>query len=171
MTFIRLAVVVALVAVVTAVSSEHPPLEVFRHEASRLNHAGNLHNIPAGFPVTPLRFNKQSKTNRPPRFVPQPQTHLQQKVLRLAVLAPSDPHHQFSLSKILPAITLAARTIERAGNKQGSATLLAGWRVQIVDRDSKCSSTYGPLEAFDLYNNKAIGSLLLLLEAKLAFWR
>ena len=75
------------------------------------------------------------------------------RLLRAAVIAPSDPNHQFSLKKILPAITLAARTIEQL-NHRGP---LPGWKIQIVDRDSKCSSVYGPLEAFDLYNNKAIG--------------
>ena len=75
------------------------------------------------------------------------------RLLRAAVIAPSDPNHQFSLKKILPAITLAARTIEQL-NHRGP---LPGWKIQIVNRDSKCSSVYGPLEAFDLYNNKAIG--------------
>ena len=77
----------------------------------------------------------------------------QQRVVRMAVLAPSDPNHQFSLVKILPAITLAARNVEKGGK------LPPGWRIQIVDRDSKCSSIHGPLQAFDLYNNKAIGKL------------
>ena len=119
-------------------------VEVFRHEASRLSRAAASR---VAF-LPPLLAE-----NRLPRYVPQQQ----QKILRLAVLAPSDPDHQFSLSKILPAITLAARTIERPGGS------LSGWRVQIVDRDSKCSSTHGPLEAFDLYNNKAIGQILLFL--------
>lgn len=114
--------------------------EVFRHEASRLSRAAA-----SRVGAQPLMLAAESINSRTPRFI-QPQ-----KVLRLAVLAPSDPDHQFSLSKILPAITLAARTIERPGGA------LAGWRVQIVDRDSKCSSIHGPLEAFDLYNNKAIG--------------
>lgn len=91
---------------------------------------------------------------RAPRFV-QP-AGVKPRVLRLAVLAPSDRDHQFSLSKILPAITLAARTVESAS--AAGRGPLPGWRIQIVDRDSKCSSIFGPLEAFDLYNNKAIGS-------------
>lgn len=90
------------------------------------------------------------RLGRPARFV-SPQL----KVVRLVVLAPSDPEHQFSLLKILPAITLAARTIERNSNNSGGP--LPGWRIQIVNRDSKCSSIYGPLEAIDLYNSKAIG--------------
>lgn len=85
---------------------------------------------------------------------PQPQG---KRLLRAAVLAPSDPDHQFSLKKILPAITLAARTIERSG--RSGAGPLPGWNIEIVDRDSKCSSVYGPLEAFDLYNNNAIGAI------------
>lgn len=93
------------------------------------------------------------RAGRPARFVSQP------RVLRLAVLAPSDPEHQFSLLKILPAITLAARTIERS-SKDANGGPLPGWRIQIVDRDSKCSSIYGPLEAIDLYNSKAIGKYM-----------
>lgn len=88
-----------------------------------------------------------------------PRSFAKPRVLRLAVLAPSDRDHQFSLSKILPAITLAARTVEEAS--AAGRGPLPGWRLQIVDRDSKCSSIHGPLEAFDLYNNKAIGSWLL----------
>ena len=91
------------------------------------------------------------------RFATLPHTDLhlqqQQRVVRMAVLAPSDPNHQFSLVKILPAITLAARNVEKGGK------LPPGWRIQIVDRDSKCSSIHGPLQAFDLYNNKAIGKV------------
>ena len=90
------------------------------------------------------------------RFAPHTSFHLQQqqRVVRMAVLAPLDPNHQFSLVKILPAITLAARNVEKGGK------LPPGWRIQIVDRDSKCSSIHGPLQAFDLYNNKAIGTVV-----------
>lgn len=91
-----------------------------------------------------------TETNWPP-----PQQRY--RLLRAAVLAPSDPDHQFSLKKILPAITLAARTIEQSGRV--GAGPLPGWKIQIVDRNSKCSSVYGPLEAFDLYNNHAIGAI------------
>ncbi len=149
--------------------------EVFRHEASRLNHLSasvSLRSSPSPAPLggsspSEAKASMINKNSRSARFV-QPigagsttASLNPAKILRLAVLAPSDPNHQFSLSKILPAITLAARTIESNG-RSSSGSLLPAWRVQIVDRDSKCSSIHGPLEAFDLYNNKAIGFLLLL---------
>ncbi|EFX72574.1 hypothetical protein DAPPUDRAFT_201000 [Daphnia pulex] len=104
-------------------------------------------SIDTSFPSDP------HPVGRPPRFVPQA------KVIRLAVLAPNDPEHQFSLFKILPAIHLAARTIERSSSGNSSGPL-SGWRIQIVNRDSKCSSIYGPLEAIDLYNSKSIDVFL-----------
>lgn len=147
--------------------------EVFRHEASRLNHLSASVSLrsspspapPGGSSPSETKASMINKNSRSARFV-QPigaaaASLNPAKILRLAVLAPSDPNHQFSLSKILPAITLAARTIESNG-RSSSGSFLPAWRVQIVDRDSKCSSIHGPLEAFDLYNNKAIGFLLLL---------
>lgn len=149
--------------------------DAVRHELSRFNHAirslttassnGSVRSIiwPASgngtVPSSALSSDTTNtslpavtyRTGRLARFVPQ------FKVLRLAVLAPSDPEHQFSLLKILPAITLAARTIERSSNSSGGGPL-PGWKIQIVDRDSKCSSIHGPLEAIDLYNSKALGS-------------
>jgi len=80
------------------------------------------------------------------------------KVLRAAVIAPSDIDHQYSLKKILPTVTLAARKIERMG-RTGHGPL-PGWKIQILNRDSRCSSIYGPLEAFDLYNSKAVGQAI-----------
>ena len=80
------------------------------------------------------------------------------KVLRAAVIAPSDIDHQYSLKKILPTVTLAARKIERMG-RTGRGPL-PGWKIQILNRDSRCSSIYGPLEAFDLYNSKAVGQAI-----------
>lgn len=142
--------------------------DAVRHEMSRLNHATRL--LPAASvasvsgSVGPFRSRLSAETTaagvssrlgRLPRFVRQQQQQQQQKVLRVAVLAPSDRDHQFCLSKILPAITLAARTIERS-SANGTGPL-PGWHVQIVDRDTKCSSIHGPLEAIELYNQKALG--------------
>lgn len=150
--------------------------DAVRHELSRFNHAvrslttvssnGSVRSLfwPAvGYgtisPPDPVAVDSGAvnlsadarRSGRLARFVPQ------FKVLRIAVLAPSDPEHQFSLLKILPAITLAARTIERSSNSSGGGPL-PGWKIQIVDRDSKCSSIHGPLEAIDLYNSKTLGS-------------
>lgn len=159
------AAAVGMLGTTTALASE-----VFRHEASRLNHLSASVSLrssptpapPGGSSPSETKASMINKNSRAARFV-QPIGATAAplnpaKILRLAVLAPSDPNHQFSLSKILPAITLAARTIESNG-RSSSGSLLPAWRVQIVDRDSKCSSIHGPLEAFDLYNNKAIGFL------------
>ena len=161
----RLLSSVGLLVVVTVTLAVQQRSDAVRHEISRFNHAARLKTtdvITAGsyghrsfggrgiYPASAEAIPLAHRPGRPARFVPQ------LKVLRLAVLAPSDPEHQFSLLKILPAITLAARTIERNSNSSSSGPL-SGWRIQIVDRDSKCSSIYGPLEAIDLYNSKAIG--------------
>jgi hypothetical protein len=161
--------------VAMSVALQQRPDPPVRHELSRFNHATRFQTIaPAGSLISRFRqvnaapeFDVLSKTSidtscpsdphpvgRPPRFVPQA------KVIRLAVLAPNDPEHQFSLFKILPAIHLAARTIERSSSGNSSGPL-SGWRIQIVNRDSKCSSIYGPLEAIDLYNSKSIGLVVV----------
>ncbi|KZS13349.1 putative Guanylate cyclase [Daphnia magna] len=108
---------------------------------------------PSSVKVLPSGYHRHG---RQPRFVSQ------FKVLRLAVLAPKDPEHQFSLFKILPAIHLAARTIEQSSNNSNGSINgpLSGWKIQIINRDSNCSSIYGPLEAIDLYNSKSIGPIL-----------
>lgn len=178
---------VGLLVVVTATLAVQQRLDAVRHELSRFNHATRLQTTAAAAAAAAAgsyrNFRPASgrgiysassssssgsiepgllpypayRMGRPARFAPQ------LKVVRLAVLAPSDPEHQFSLLKILPAITLAARTIERSSSN--SSGPLSGWRIQIVDRDSKCSSIYGPLEAIDLYNSKAIGPRLFCFDA------
>ncbi|GFS48878.1 atrial natriuretic peptide receptor 3 [Trichonephila inaurata madagascariensis] len=62
--------------------------------------------------------------------------------VRLAVLAPDDDSLPFSLHKILPAILYAVRTLLRQGGRP----------MEVLYRDTQCSSTYGPLAAFSLYN-------------------
>lgn len=167
---------ITFVAMSVAMQQRPDPV---RHELSRFNHAIRFQTIaPVGSLISRYRqinpeteFDISTSSNgftsidtnlpagrigREPRFVSQT------KVIRLAVLAPNDPEHQFSLYKILPAIHLAARTIERSSSGNSSGPL-SGWRIQIVNRDSKCSSIYGPLEAIDLYNSKSIGTILFCL--------
>jgi len=71
-------------------------------------------------------------------------------VLRIGVLAPGNYDFQYSLQKILPAITMATKSerIER---------ILPHWKIEVIYRDTKCSSTLGPLEAFQFYTNKTAG--------------
>lgn len=61
---------------------------------------------------------------------------------RLAVLAPDDDSLPFSLHKVLPAVLYAVRTLLRQGGRP----------MEVLYRDTQCSSTYGPLAAFSLYN-------------------
>lgn len=72
----------------------------------------------------------------------------------LAVIAPADPRHEQSLSKVLPAVHLAVRAVSTANGP------LPGRTILVEHRDSKCSSTYGALAAFDFYINRTAGSLL-----------
>ena len=73
-------------------------------------------------------------------------------VVRLAVIAPADHEHEQSLFRVLPAVQLAVRRISHPVT--GS---LPGWDIRVEHRDSQCSSTYGPLAAFEFYINKSAG--------------
>jgi len=72
------------------------------------------------------------------------------KTVRIGVLAPEDPAFQYSVQKILPPITMAVRS-ERIQR------LLPHWKIEVIYRDTKCSSTLGPLAAFEFYINKTAG--------------
>ncbi|OXU29535.1 hypothetical protein TSAR_012547, partial [Trichomalopsis sarcophagae] len=69
-------------------------------------------------------------------------------VVKLAVIAPADPRHEQSLPRLLPAVLMAVRAVS---SPKGP---LPGWTIEVEHRDSQCSSTYGPLAAFDFYINR-----------------
>lgn len=71
--------------------------------------------------------------------------------VKLAVIAPGDPHHEQSLPRVLPAVLLAVRYVS---SPKGP---LPGWSIKVDHRDSHCSSTYGPLAAFEFYINQTAG--------------
>ncbi|KAJ8897717.1 hypothetical protein PR048_003067 [Dryococelus australis] len=71
-------------------------------------------------------------------------------MVRLAVIAPEDPSHEQSLYRVLPAVELAVHKV--TDPVHGT---LPNWDIRVDHRDSKCSSTYGPLAAFEFYNNKS----------------
>lgn len=75
--------------------------------------------------------------------------------VKLAVIAPSDPHHEQSLPRILPAVLLAVRSVS---SPKG---YLPGWNIKVDHRDSHCSSIYGPLAAFDFYINQTAGRYMI----------
>lgn len=76
----------------------------------------------------------------------------QEKVVKLAVLAPSNRTHHQSLEYILPAVQLATKAVTHP-----ATGLLPRWIINVNYRDSNCSSTFGPLAAFDFYHNGSAG--------------
>lgn len=52
------------------------------------------------------------------------------------------------MSKVLPSIMLAVKSARISG-------LLPGWEFEIHARNTNCSSTLGPLAAFEFYINKS----------------
>jgi hypothetical protein len=75
------------------------------------------------------------------------------RVVRLAVIAPADRDHEQSLYRVLPAVQLAVRKVS-----DPITGTLPGWEIRVDHRDSRCSSTYGPLAAFDFYINRSAGT-------------
>lgn len=55
------------------------------------------------------------------------------------------------IEAVLPAMDLAIKKVQRPGG------LLAGFNITMEHRDTRCSSTYGPLAAFDLYTKRKPG--------------
>nr|KAF7400213.1 hypothetical protein H0235_015950 [Vespula pensylvanica] len=75
--------------------------------------------------------------------------------VKLAVIAPGDPHHEQSLPRVLPAVLLAVKAVS---SPKGP---LPGWNIKVDHRDSRCSSTYGPLAAFEFYINQTAADAFL----------
>lgn len=74
--------------------------------------------------------------------------------LNIAVIAPANVSHPYALPKILPAILLAVSELEDMGENSP----LPGWNIQLRYHDSNCSSSLGPIAAFEmLYINKTAG--------------
>ncbi|XP_076366600.1 atrial natriuretic peptide receptor 1-like isoform X6 [Tachypleus tridentatus] len=73
--------------------------------------------------------------------------------LNLVVLAPQNNTLPYSLHKVLPSIMYAAKTVEDEG-------ILGGRVIRVYSRNTKCSSTYGPLAAFDMYYNRMVDVFL-----------
>lgn len=81
-----------------------------------------------------------------------PETHqFDEKILKLGVLLPADPTEVFSLAKVLPIVELAIPAMIKSNGP------LPGWKVLVDYRDTRCSSVYGPLAAFEFYVNGSAG--------------
>ncbi|XP_034835758.1 atrial natriuretic peptide receptor 1-like isoform X1 [Maniola hyperantus] len=76
------------------------------------------------------------------------ETHqFHEKILKLGVLLPADPSEVFSLSKVLPIVEMAIPAMTKHDGP------LPGWKILVDYRDTRCSSVYGPLAAFEFYVN------------------
>lgn len=90
-------------------------------------------------------------TIQPSKECVEPRLPPVKREVKLAVIAPADPRHEQGLPRVLPAVFLAVRAIS------SSRGPLPGWKIKVDHRDSRCSSTYGPLAAFDFYINRTAG--------------
>jgi hypothetical protein len=75
---------------------------------------------------------------------------LSSRQIHLALLLPSTPQtdqiiNTQTLSAVLPVIELAIQNVKKQ-------RLLDGYELVIHSRDTKCSSTIGPIAAFELHN-------------------
>ena len=74
--------------------------------------------------------------------------------LHLAVIAPENGSHPYSLRRILPPVKLAVLRLA----EWGDSGPLPGWHIDLHVRDTNCSSALGPIEAFKLfYLNRTAG--------------
>ncbi|XP_013787859.1 atrial natriuretic peptide receptor 3-like, partial [Limulus polyphemus] len=69
------------------------------------------------------------------------------RTIRILVLAPESPKYPYSLFKVLAAVEFAVQKLEA----QGRNGPLGGRSVKIYEKNTHCSSTLGPLAAFDSY--------------------
>lgn len=94
-------------------------------------------------------YIKKVNSNLRPRF-----NWFKEKTVKLGVLLPFDPNHVFSLVKVLPILEMAVPAVTKPDGP------LPGWKILVDHRDTECSSTHGPLAAFEFYVNGSAGKLV-----------
>lgn len=94
-------------------------------------------------------YIKKVNSNLRPRF-----NWLKEKTVKLGVLLPADPSHVFSLVKVLPILEMAVPAVTKPDGP------LPGWKILVDYRDTECSSSHGPLAAFEFYVNGSAGKLV-----------
>ncbi|XP_068225060.1 atrial natriuretic peptide receptor 3-like, partial [Palaemon carinicauda] len=82
--------------------------------------------------------------------LPNEDTTEEDHIIDFAVIVPCNASHQYSRVKVLPVVELAVRHLRETGLRGP----LANYTIKVRYRDSKTSSTDGPLAAVDLYFNK-----------------
>ncbi|XP_066977790.1 atrial natriuretic peptide receptor 1-like [Macrobrachium rosenbergii] len=83
-------------------------------------------------------------------MLPDEDTTEEDHIIDFAVIVPCNASHQYSRIKVLPVVELAVRHLRETGLRGP----LANYTIKVRYRDSKTSSTDGPLAAVDLYFNK-----------------
>lgn len=68
--------------------------------------------------------------------------------VKLGVILPEDTLYPWSVKRVLPAIEVAVEVVEQR-------KILPFHRISIQTADSKCSETFGPLAAVDLYSHNS----------------
>lgn len=79
------------------------------------------------------------------------------RVIDVAVIVPCNESHQYSRMKVLPVVELAVRYLQENGLRGA----LENYTIKVRYRDSRLSSTYGPLAAVDLFFNNSAGECCL----------
>ena len=80
-------------------------------------------------------------------------------VIDVAVIVPCNESHQYSRMKVLPVVELAVRHLEENGLRGA----LENYTIKVWYRNSRLSSTYGPLAAVDLFFNNSAGKWVAVL--------
>ncbi|KAK8741214.1 hypothetical protein OTU49_002559 [Cherax quadricarinatus] len=99
--------------------------------------------------VSKRSLTDQCEAGPPPTTAPESGTG-DDRVIDVAVLVPCNASHQYSRVKVLPVVELAVRHLRETGLRGP----LENYTIIVRYRDSRTSSTYGPLAAVDLYFNK-----------------
>nr|XP_045590103.1 uncharacterized protein LOC123752078 [Procambarus clarkii] len=92
----------------------------------------------------------------PPPVKPPKNDSTVDRVIDVAVIVPCNASHQYSRVKVLPVVELAVRHLRETGLRGP----LQNYTINVTYRDSRTSSTFGPLAAVDLYFNNSAGKLI-----------
>ena len=74
--------------------------------------------------------------------------------INLGVILPQSLQYPWAIPRVMPAIQYAVETVQAMPN------VLTNYRINTRIGDSKCSDTYGPLEAIDMYVHRTANVFL-----------
>lgn len=66
--------------------------------------------------------------------------------LKFGIVLPYNQEYQFNMRNVYPAIVIASETIRKQSYLSGAIK-----SIRLTEADSRCSETYGPLAAIDMY--------------------